>query len=298
MRISTIYNQGSSFRREDGHRVISDSIFFVLDGVSEPYSPRSPQRLISDLSGGELVSRLAEDWTGWDKADYLPVLAGKLNEHIKKCLSNVGFVHTPGKLPGATFAFAKTDTEVVEILQAGDCFALWETVAGKIHITKNQVRLHDLKMNETILRLQREISLELFCIELEKTTNMQHERIRTEMWDRFCPILEEARETNTNNPDNPKGYGLLNGQPELKRMWFRTTLPLKSVKTLLLFSDGMVPWNLMKDKTDKEVAQIVIDTYQRGGLAKMLLWARGLEEQIKGVNYIDNAEATGISIEF
>ena len=54
----------------------------------------------------------------------------------------------------------------------------------------------------------------------------------------------------------------------------------------------------MKDKTDEKVAQIVLDIYRRGGLAKMLLWARGIEEQVKGVNYIDNAEATAIAIEF
>ncbi|KKQ75763.1 MAG: hypothetical protein US98_C0060G0001 [Parcubacteria group bacterium GW2011_GWC1_38_6] len=298
MKVSTIYHQGSSFHREDGYGIISDLIFFVLDGVSEPYGPQKPQRLIGELSGGELVSRLTENWIGWNKTDDLPLLAKKLNKYIKRCLDNADFVPSPGKLPGATFVITKINQETVEILQAGDCFALWETTDGNIQVTTNQVRAHDVKMNDLILDIQRREAAECFGVDLEKATPDEHRTIRGAMWNRFCPILEEAREMDVNNPENPQGYGLLNGQPELEKMWFYTTMPLKSVKTILLFSDGMVPWNLMKDKTDEKVAQIVLDIYRRGGLAKMLLWARGIEEQVKGVNYIDNAEATAIAIEF
>ena len=53
------------------------------------------------------------------------------------------------KLAGATFAIAWLNQDYVEIVQAGDCFALFVEKDGSIGITRNQVRYHDGEMNDT-----------------------------------------------------------------------------------------------------------------------------------------------------
>jgi hypothetical protein len=70
------------------------------------------------------------------------------------------------------------------------------------------------------------------------------------------------------------------------------------LKAILLFSDGMVPWEKMRGMDDKEIAQSVWCDFRKGGLPYLLQVARGIEKHVEVVNYTDSAEATGLAIEF
>jgi len=314
MKVSYLYDQGSAQYREDG-LFIAGPLFGVLDGVSAPFSPKHrPKKFLGGLSGGEMIVRVVETFVSTvTLSHYGEILClapmalpeqplvkeiSAANAAVRQAQKSNGVdVDDVGGLAGATFAITKVGNEV-EIIQGGDCFALWETKKGDVTITKNQVRRHDTEMNDTILRLQREVASELYSINLEEATVEQRNKIRGKMWTRFCPILKAARQEDVNNPKSSRCYALLNGQPEVTRVWFYRTLPRKNLRTLILFTDGMVPWQAIKGMSDEEIAGRVLADYREGGLPHLLRVARGIEKRVEAVNYTDSAEATAISIEF
>lgn len=314
MKVSHLYDQGSASDREDG-MFVSNSHFAVLDGVSAPYGPKYPMRKFDGMSGGEMVARVVEQFFGtvmlsrYGETLGLPSIIlpeqslegelGAANLAVREAQYNAGVdVEDAGELAGAAFAIARIGEETVEIAQVGDCFALWVNYDGKPRITQNQVREHDTAMNDEILRLQREVAKEYFGIALEEAAPEERQRIRGETWNRFCPFLKEARRRDTNNIASPCCYGLMDGQPEFSDMMVAFELPRRELRALLLFSDGMVPWEAMKGMTDGEVAERVYASYKEGGLAYLLRIARGIECRVANVNYMDNAEATAIALDF
>lgn len=310
MKITTLYDQGSASVREDGF-FLGQGFYGVLDGVSAPFNRENPPRKFYEaLTGGEVVSRLVEGVMHQEKAGSLPVNYPKtdldfrdviryLNQVLRSNFNDLGLpMDHAEELPGATFAMAQIGQEKLEIVQAGDCFALWVLRDGQMGITKNQVRLYDFELNNVILEIERKIAREQFGIALEDATKEQTDKIRSEMWVQFYPINRETRAQDINNPLSRRCFGLLNGQEALEKVWFYKAIPRSGVESLLLFSDGMVPWEVMKGKTDDEVAQTVYADYKKGGLPYLLAVARGIEKRIAAVSYTDAAEATAIAIEF
>jgi hypothetical protein len=176
--------------------------------------------------------------------------------------------------------------------------AVVELKSGKLVVSPNQVRAHDTEMNAHIERIQREVAQEMFGLALEDVPQEKRGQVRNEMWDRFYPILLEARRKNVNRLESPQGYGLLNSQHELLDLMWKRTFRHDEVATLLLFSDGIVPWSVMKSTDDEEIGRIVLAEFKRRGLAGLLLSARGIEEQTVGTSYINQAEATAIALVF
>ena len=251
----------------------------VMDGVSEPYYKNRPQVKFRDerLTGGEVISRITEGFfiqqsIGKDALDLdLRDLVLGANKLVKEEFEAHGFsLDRPERLAGATFAIAKMGEIKVELVQAGDCFALWVTTGGEIGITPNQVRQHDTEYNDLIEKIQRRIAKEKYNLELEKVISSQSREIREEMWLEFNSIWEKGRARDVNNPSSPSGYGLLNGQAKLKEMLFHKIIQRDNLNTLLLFTDGIVPWETMKDKNDIEIARTVYATYEKGGLPELL----------------------------
>lgn len=297
--LDPLYHPGSARHEEDGH--FSESPFFgVLDGVSEPHSPDHPARLFNGLSSGAMMARMTEGLAKSFHPDMsLDDVTDLLLERFKQKLEEHNFpLHDPGAIPGYTFAFAKVGDHEVETIQAGDCFALYELRDGTVLMNPNQVRLHDTEMNDIILRIQREVAWDLFEIELEAASREQKGKITGEMWNRFRPILVTARRKDVNNPKSRRQYGILNGQKELKDFLFRRVVSRDDLKTLILFTDGMVPWEAMKGMSDETVGREVLANYHKGGLPYQLAIARGIEKKVANVNYTDSAEATAVAIEF
>jgi hypothetical protein len=153
-------------------------------------------------------------------------------------------------------------------------------------------------MNDHIEMILRQLAKELFNLPLESLNAAERKVVRAEMWNRFYFILQAARSRTINNSEHPNGYAVLNGQLYPRNRLMYVNGMDYTFKTLLLITDGMVPWNAMKGMSDEQVARQVMATYKEGGLQKVLNVARGIEARVANVNYIDNAEATGIAIEF
>ena len=306
MRTSSLYDQGSSSVMEDGHFVALPFVG-VIDGVSEPHDKDHPRIRFCDgrLTGGELVSRITEGFfiQQSSRQNALDLDLGDLVLEANKLTgdefrANGLSLDETGMLPGATFAIARVSEEEVEIIQAGDCLALWATDDDEINVTSNQVRGHDDEFNGLIDRLQRRIAKEKYRIELEEATPDQSKAISEAMWPEFRLKWGKGRARDVNNPLSPKGYGLLNGQTELKKIWFRKTIQRDHLSTLLLFTDGMMPWETMKDKNDTEIARAVYAAYKKGGLPELLKVTRGTEEKFRAVGWTDAAEAAAIAVDF
>ena len=208
-----------------------------------------------------------------------------------------------GLLAGATFAFARmtTDRNEIKLAQAGDCMVVVELKNGDVIVSPNQVRAHDQEMHAHIERIQCEVAQEMFGLALEDVPEKKHAQVRNEMWDRFYPILIDARRRNINCHGSPNGYGLLNSQFAILENWWelmwKRTFPCDEIATLLLFSDGMVPWSIM-ELGDDEVGRSVLAEFKLRGLAGLLLSTRSIEKQVAATSYTNQAEATAVALVF
>lgn len=310
-----LYDRGSSPFREDG-AVIAGPYALVLDGVSAPFSPDTPAQLFGGipgkgLSGGEMVARIVET-SLFTTSLVQPKASLKsailvANQAIGKFQAEAGIdPQDSGALAGATFAGIKVEDEAIEVISGGDVFVLVEYRNGTITLTSNQVSGHDRAMNQMINDIKGEVATELGTT-LEKA---QHDKplwgkIISEMWNRFRIPLAEARREDVNNSQGPRGgYALLNGQAKVKRIWATQILTRSTVKSILLFSDGLVPWEgVLKVRSNHEIGPWIMDNYRAGGggedgLQRLLDIARGIEKDTFKQGYTTNAEATDIAIEF
>lgn len=307
MEIDSLCDQGSAKAREDGYFVALPFVG-VLDGVSEPYNRDHLQVKFRDgkLTGGEVVSRIVEEFfkeqsINQNSSDLdLRRSILEANKLVASELQDYGFsLHSPETLPGAAFAIVKISKDKVEVVQAGDCFALWAAKDIDISITPMQTRELEAEADRDAGEIQRRVAQEKYNLELEKVNSSQMEEIRAEMWLEYFPIWRETKRRYVNNPSNPHGHGLLNGQAALKEMWFYKVLERDNLETLLLFSDGLTPpWEIMKDKSDIELARTIYASYKKGGLKGLLQDTRAIENRVKGVSWTDAAEAAAIAIEF
>jgi hypothetical protein len=311
VKISVIYDQGSSHFREDGF-VLTKNIFGVLDGVSAPYSPNHPpKKFFNGLSGGEMIVRLVEEFfsgtailgkygaidmpSNISKERLLEEIVAVNQLILEETEIALGTDISIGELPGATFAFAQVE-KYITVVQGGDCMAVIELRSGDIVVTPNQVRGHDQEMNSKIEQIQRKIACDLFKLPLEEIPEDKRSQVRNRMWDIMYEVLVKARNEDVNNPKSPRGYALLNGQPQLRKMMWKRVFPAREVKNILLFSGGIVPWSIMAKKDDNEIGQEVLKEFKSKGLAGLLISARHTEEKNASVNYTNQAEATAIAL--
>lgn len=304
-KVSAIYDQGTAPYREDG-LVVGTTLFGVFDGVSAPHAPRYPIRLFGDLSGGAVVARLCERLfhaADGNQATDLAQLVGKVNERVKKDQDffalTLGLPHLPVEdSAGATFAIVRLGNKTIEIVQAGDALAIVKLRNGNIVVSPNQVREHDKAMHSEIERLQREVALEMLGLPLEDVPDKDRGRVRGEMWNRFYHTLRNARGQDANSPTSPRGYAIINGDPALRNMMWRQTFSREEISTILICTDGVIPWPVMKATDDHAVARAVLEEFHRHGVAGLLFAARGIEEQNVATAYTNQAEATAVALQF
>lgn len=298
MRIQYLYNQGSSDHREDG-LVVLDPFFGVIDATSAPFSPNNPAVLYNGLTGGEMVARRVEYFLcSALSSEKLTATMERANERLAGDMASLGLQGTTvDRLPGACFAFAKIGSDTIEIVQAGDCYAIWESHSGGIGLFRNQVRRHDTVMNAEIEEIMAMVAKKM-KINLKSCHTGERNRVRKEMWNRFFPILSLARRKAINNPKSPYGYGFLNGYPEITRIWQGGTISRKAIKLLLLCTDGMIPWETARKFSDQRIARSLCQLFEDGGLTNILATARTVEKTSGKRSYIDFAEATAIAIQF
>lgn len=277
MRIEMLYDAGTAAFSED--RIILSLPFVgVADGVSGLYLPEESPTLFNGRTGGQMAADyLAKAITSAPLGSTTEEIFNLANTFIHQEQAPYGF-YGRGEiecLAGTTLALAKIDTEEIEILQCGDCMALWVTSNGKVEMTPNQVFSHEMEMRTRIVELMR-----------------KHGNDRNKMWQEFTPILATMRRQRVNRPG---GYGLLNGQREAQEMWQRLVLRRQDIALLLLFTDGLV---YPEESGDEDLGQRILVLYRGGGLDAILAETRRREERERDTSHIDHAEASGVAIRF
>jgi len=129
---------------------LSSGIFAAIDGFSAPYSDQNPPLLFNGLSGGEMVSNIVVSTLAWATSNsILENLVIKTNEAIKIEQTNYGIrLNDAGSLAGASAIIGKIGNDQIEIIQAGDCYAVWSFNGGPIAFTKNKIYETDLQARE------------------------------------------------------------------------------------------------------------------------------------------------------
>ncbi|OGZ19259.1 MAG: hypothetical protein A2Z68_02295 [Candidatus Nealsonbacteria bacterium RBG_13_38_11] len=296
----TKYAQGTAERKEDGAATYG-TLSFVIDTFSEPWSEKYPHVLIDDLSLGEYTARFAEFFLGPNlyllRDESIWKLFSALNKAAFQAKIDKGIPKEIIRVSGASFAAANIKYDNTELLAAGDAFIAGELKNGGIFITKDQVHLHTMAMRKKIARLMEEVATE-WGLRLDSITNEQViEDVRKEMWNRFVHPLKIAREKVMNNPEVPSGYPTLNGDAQGERMWQRYLFRTADIKRLLLFTDGFIAWELLKQMTSQQLGIFIIELYKKSGINGILALTRSFETATSRRSHTKHAEATTTSIE-
>ncbi len=278
MKVDYLYSQGSVKIPEDKLIFCPPCFFGVADGVSGIYLPEEEPKLFDGRTGGQLVTQtiVTEFSISLGTSDLAHILKSANSKlYTTMYRSNVD-VTDSAIAPGACFMVVKITEEEVEIIQAGDCLAVWEYRNSKVDGIAHQ----NYKYEESLLKAIEKLML-------------KHKGNRSKMWKDFRPILTKRREKNFNKPG---GICILNGQDNFPKLWRKQILQRADLKNLLLFSDGLVPFELTENP--KILAEKVIEQYRQGGLKNILLKTRKLAKRKKSTTHEDQPEATAISIRF
>lgn len=275
MRIETIYDQGTTMIPED-RTILNLPFVGIADGVSGLYTPLEGPRFFANRTGGQtVVDSLAQAFISASQKDTVIEVLGRANMIIRQIQEHLGF-YASGEiehLAGTTFAVAKIGKDEIEILQCGDCMALWVSNNGKIKMTKNQVFSHEMQVRARITELMR-----------------KYDGNRFKTWQELAPIIAAMRRQRVNRSG---GYGFLNGQFETEEMWQRFILKRQNTTLLLLFTDGLVH---PEETENEDLGQKILMPYQDGGLRAILAKTRKREERERSISHIDHAEASGVAI--
>ncbi|MDI6603076.1 MAG: PP2C family serine/threonine-protein phosphatase [Patescibacteria group bacterium] len=257
LKIKSIYSQGTTKEVEDG-LIINPPFFGVIDATSEPSHFIGKGLIFNGMSSGEMTRKIILETfysaKGNDSLEEVILLANK--KLVKLWQGSKITLNRSDLIGGAAFVFAKINKEKIEIIQGGDCFALWVKKSNKIEITRNQVYFHELEALKIISELMK-----------------KHKGDRKKMWLDLYKPLSQLR-LRDNNKKTKTGFAILNGQPSLKECWQKIEIPIKSLKLLLLFSDGFVPF-----QKEDELAKETIKFYQKGGLNYILKKKREYEKK-------------------
>lgn len=201
----------------------------------------------------------------------------RANGIILKYTSEANIWHSGSEfLPSATFAVAKIDKQKVEILQGGDTLAVWQMKDGTIGGIPNLIFDYEERQTSMIAKL------------MEK-----HQGNRQKMWEEFRPFLAEDRRKNINAS---KGFAIINGQPWFVDFLQEFKFSRNEIKRLILFSDGLIPFEFTRNAT--AMASAIIALYKNGGLSYILEETRRIAKKEKDLSHEDYPEATAIAIEF
>ncbi len=277
--LATLYDSGTAKFLEDKF-IVRPPFFGVLDGVSEVYDPTMGSRLYGGKSGGQKVVEIAENiFTHAKDSDVLDDVLKRTNTAIRKfCESQSIDMNRPDLLPGAAFAFAKAAEDEVEIIQGGDCFAVWGKISGEVGATPNQ-----------------NFSDEGERIGILNSIIKKYKGDQEKAWREYMPIAARFKVERVNRDQDKKSV-VLNGQSEGESLWYKTTLSKKELKTLLLFTDGMIDFKESRDA--EKMGKIILAAYHDGGLERMLSRVRDIENKRLHMTHIVEVEATAIAIEF
>lgn len=233
-KIETLLDPGPVKYQEDGmatgiHQI--PMILAVNDAYSVSYDNDHPIKIINGMSTGEIVTKIFCDTIFSSKSEEnLRTIVTKADSLIGAFQKDQGFPLRADKLAGTVFALAKITADNIEILQGGDCTALWLYKNGTVGFTPNPVVSATKYVKEISAKFKQQCN-----------GDMEKARIL------FTPYLKKEKIKDNNNPTSDQGYPVMNGQLNLE-MCNEKTLPLNKLRLLLLFSDGYIPFEWFNDE--------------------------------------------------
>ena len=280
MKVNVLYDQGSAQIIEDGIIFQPPYCFGVTDGISGVYLPDEGPELFHGMTGGQFASHVISYIFGCTRLARrsLEGILQRANNLIREKIKvhNLSLDES-GLLPSAAFVVVSLTRKNINILQAGDSLAVWQMEDGSLGATSNKTYSYEKELLRIIAELMK-----------------KHKENRRKMWEEFRPILIKKRRANVNTKQG--GFALLNGQPEFERFWQKFILPREKVKILILFSDGLIPFEWTQQEFG--MAGEIIRLYKRGGLYSILKASRQIAGQKRSSSHEDYPEATAIAVEF
>ena len=273
--VSIFCDPGSEIRQEDGY-FIFPPFYGVLDGVSGIYHPDTGPQVFKGQSGAEVVVKMiCRTFFNALPEEDLESLVKRANQSVRGFAATNGIPFTADFLPASAFVVVKVGGQSIEILQGGDCLAIWETLNGTAGATPNQMYAYEKADVTIVARL------------MEK-----HHGSRAKMWEEYLPIFAARKMLHIIQQG---GMALINGQENMSLCWQKFILPRDQVSRLILFSDGFV----MQDATENEqaLAEQVFKLYHAKGLSGIMADTRLAEELKKNLSHVDHREATCLAIE-
>jgi len=279
MKTKALYDQGSASIIEDGMIFRPPFYFGVTDGVSGVYLPEEGPRMFNGMTGGQLASAVVcNAFNGVSPSDYsLKEIFWRANAVIGKEIEGKLSIEETELLPSTTFVVSEITSHKVRIIQGGDSLAIWHMRDGTLGGTLNKMYAYENELLSIIATLMK-----------------KHEENRQKMWEEFRPILIKKRQANVNTKQG--GFALFNGQLCFERFCQKFILPKEEITLLILFSDGLVPFE--KTKTESGLADYVVNLYREGGLQGVLKEGRKIAKEKRSSSHEDYPEATAIAIEF
>lgn len=137
LEIETIYSKGTAKEIEDG-LIINPPFFGVIDGTSEPAHFIGKGFSFNGMSSGEMVRKIILETFYLAKShESLEKVILRSNNELKNFWNNfkIPLKHSD-LLGGAVFVFLKISKKKIEIVQGGDCIALWLNNSNKIELLK------------------------------------------------------------------------------------------------------------------------------------------------------------------
>lgn len=271
---------------EDAYSVlVSDKGLFaaVFDGSSS----LKPIESLKNETGARFASHFLKLFLEGIKSDFHPieVLTMLRKGLLEKVMTFKGTsledIHT---LPASTATLAEVilDDDTLTISHVGDsfCLVLYENEETKM-ITIDRNKIYD----DRILGRMKKIATER-----KITVREARKDPRIEL-----DLLNMYQQSH-NTPDGT-GQGIMNGDASAEQYFQHITLPLHSIKTIMLGTDGIIPpgWNEQDPADQRKIFQIL----QTGGLKKLIETKLAIENNdpdFEILRYKHSDDATGIVI--
>lgn len=252
------YSRGTTEFPEDAFvflpRGRAEGRFGVIDGVSSPYPFGTQPPLYERMTSGQLVVSCLLDTTAHEP---LRDAAANANWKVRDTLARAGFnTDDPGFLPGCSFVLGDIrEKKNGQLIQAGDCMAVWEQMDGHVKWTPNPVLSGSLLVRAERERLTRKLGDRAAALRKSYET-----------------IIPKLNRKLRNRP-GPGGHAFLDGNPAFLDHVRLFALP--PLRRIVMITDGMIR---EEDSGRKNFGPWFLDLYDKGGFDGLLA-ARRSEEQ-------------------
>jgi serine/threonine protein phosphatase PrpC len=198
-----------------------------------------------------------------------------INFAIEDCQRDV----EPYNRAGAVFALARIMDKSIRIIQGGDSLIFWRTKSGEtgeISFTPDQYYQFDQDVKKNFFRLMK-----------------KYHNDETKVWPEHQGLLAETRRKHANIH-----YAVLNGDSAINRCWFEREIPIDSLDTLILLTDGVITGLVEEYEDFRVLVERIIKLLKTKGVGAVLDWTRDCQREKLRNSHAPYPEATIVAVRF